>query len=401
MAATGMGCCHVCGKEASQRCSKCGEGVDRNGNPSATFYCSRDCQTTDWENHKTTTCRFANARKQLYRGSSMVQMAFYNFRTTTFNFNIQKTSIGNDGKISVTIKTITTSGQPIHRLPEQLKSDKHKKALLAWRASNTALAFQHDLLKRVLKGIVDPQTPPTESAFLVKDFRERVAVIPHFANGRQDERQHEHVALRVKLIDGEEYVIDLAGAQFGQYAAVLPAKEYDGQLVREQLATKPMGSWKRFWSNFGQAGGHDLVPEEFEFRGPTIAFHSSAFAELALRQWDRRAVRTVAAGVKEKKAVFIVGRKCVLSVVSEYTSLWVHLISSQDGPISRFAAFIQVQPHANNDWVAWAPIKTSDIHDVDELPEAEGPWSPQGLQPTAMAKCEQQMQVLRSFIDRD
>jgi hypothetical protein len=65
----------------------------RHGNPSPTFYCSRECQATDYKQHKTTACRDANARKQLWRGAKLAQQMFFVYREATFDQIIPKVEV--------------------------------------------------------------------------------------------------------------------------------------------------------------------------------------------------------------------------------------------------------------------------------------------------------------------
>ena len=55
-----------CGTHAEQRCGGCIEGLDRNGDPSATYYCSRKCQLDHRGTHKS-QCKLAIDRRQLHR----------------------------------------------------------------------------------------------------------------------------------------------------------------------------------------------------------------------------------------------------------------------------------------------------------------------------------------------
>jgi hypothetical protein len=68
--------CANCGAHTTVCCSGCGEGLDGNGDPSSTYYCSGTCQIAHWKTHKD-QCKLSIDRRQLYRIGSLVRHAFY------------------------------------------------------------------------------------------------------------------------------------------------------------------------------------------------------------------------------------------------------------------------------------------------------------------------------------
>lgn len=67
--------------------------------------------------------------------------------------------------------------------------------------------------------------------------------IRHHAKGRtQVALQNTHHVVRVTLKDGTGWVLDPAGAQYGQRKAVLPSAEYKQDFVAKILARRPFGT---------------------------------------------------------------------------------------------------------------------------------------------------------------
>lgn len=68
--------CANCGERATDRCGGCAEGLDGNGEPPSTYYCSQTCLKGHRETHKG-ICKLAIDRRQLFRIGALVQCAFY------------------------------------------------------------------------------------------------------------------------------------------------------------------------------------------------------------------------------------------------------------------------------------------------------------------------------------
>jgi hypothetical protein len=68
--------CAKCVARATQLCGRRAEGVDHDGDPSPTWYCSRECQADHRDSHKI-QCKLAIDRRQLFQIGALVQHAFY------------------------------------------------------------------------------------------------------------------------------------------------------------------------------------------------------------------------------------------------------------------------------------------------------------------------------------
>jgi hypothetical protein len=91
------GACVICSLPATTPCPGCADS-EHTGTQSATFCCSKTCQTKDWSKHKT-ACQSAQGRKKLFRAAELVQETFYALKSEILDFNVTKAEHAEDGKI--------------------------------------------------------------------------------------------------------------------------------------------------------------------------------------------------------------------------------------------------------------------------------------------------------------
>lgn len=66
-----------------------------------------------------------------------------------------------------------------------------------------------------------------------------------------------HLILRVSLKGGNDYAVDISGAQYGFHEPILPWTEYASQRIQRIRVTHPLGKQKSViddWRHFGDAG---------------------------------------------------------------------------------------------------------------------------------------------------
>lgn len=221
----------------------------------------------------------------------------------------------------------------------------------------------------------------------IKDFRKRVAMIGHFEDGTIDQRQYEHVVIHVKLIDGEEYIIDPTGSQFGQHATVMPAFDFTTQLVDEELTKKPLGSWWQFWRNYTRTGYDCRVSSEFDARVPRAAVDAVGYLEAAYRQWDARAEHSMVSILREKKVIFDAGKKAILVASSGVFTDWIDAVVTTTAQID-----FGWSPRT---WDGWEPLKTDEIDDAKGQPLVVEQNVYEG--PDRLYPIEEQMKVFKAF----
>jgi hypothetical protein len=107
-------------------------------------------------------------------------------------------------------------------------------------------------------------------------------------DGTEDRRKYRHILLRVKLKNGEEYALDLAGAQYGYYEPVTPWVIYETSRIAMNYGTLDnldmvWGSGKakllkRIEERKGTATGNVLI----------INSATSAIMMIATREWEAK-----------------------------------------------------------------------------------------------------------------
>ncbi|KAK4501679.1 hypothetical protein PRZ48_007488 [Zasmidium cellare] len=216
--------CSVCDKPAPRPvliCTQCGEGVDVNGAPTATAYCEVSCRTKDIENHQK-ACKDANIRKQLYRAGDLLQAIFCKFREASFDQDI-KQSTKSDGVLHIEESFPQGDGR-LFRFPHLLVEDPEDvAALLTFSACIHSCAYMYELSQMLLQDITttieELQISPSTPYLVDRAFNIRLPASFDCSPG-------DHNVLALEATDGNTYILDLSGAQFGQPRPVIPFNEY-------------------------------------------------------------------------------------------------------------------------------------------------------------------------------
>ncbi|KXT15752.1 hypothetical protein AC579_1519 [Pseudocercospora musae] len=201
-------------------CFECGEHGSSANTPA---YCSTKCLSEDRDSHRG-HCGQGNVLQSIYRAGDLLQSAFYLWRRLGFDVNVK--DIRKSGE-ALTLKeeiSLVPHGQsilfdfPDHLVPEQ--NDKHK--LLTFLACSDASAYMYELVKKALQ-----DTSTTIEEVRLKVPSSEVHIKRYYAhNGDYDRVTCDHEVIAIDCHNGHSYVIDLAGAQYGQYQAVTPLEEY-------------------------------------------------------------------------------------------------------------------------------------------------------------------------------
>ena len=119
-------------------------------------------------------------------------------------------------------------------------------------------------------------------------------VVSHYlSNGEIDRMDKLHEIMKVTLSDGNDYALDLAGAQYGQHRPAMHLSTYE-----EEYADEYNVIWKDF---INKAEVADLSG------GPKVSYiGKSVMARLAVEttEWEKDNKITVAALLNEKQAMF-------------------------------------------------------------------------------------------------
>jgi len=145
--------CAHCQKPASQYCRACFEATTELVPPKKTFYCNAECQKAGWAAH-TTACTLTRRRCQLYRAAEVLQATFYLQRERVFDVSIAK--IEREENTLHIWEGDYTNTQYLTPFPYHLVVGKEEKeAVLSMLTCDDALAWMHDLIGRLLDGIIN------------------------------------------------------------------------------------------------------------------------------------------------------------------------------------------------------------------------------------------------------
>jgi len=154
---TSTNACTRCQKPATLRCTACKDTPDRENKTESIYYCTSDCQKSDWKSHKKSCLRLRN-RKTLYRAADLLQEIFYVYRERVFDKKVVKLE-EKDGKLFVHHEAHEFEG--IIRTPTDIlvpfpssicRSVEDRHAVAAHLFCSDAVAWMHDIIKYMLEG---------------------------------------------------------------------------------------------------------------------------------------------------------------------------------------------------------------------------------------------------------
>lgn len=142
--------CKVCGLSAKDKCGGC----------NASWYCGKQCQTYDWEEHKG-ACNEVQLPKKLERIAKLIHEAYLKFRENTWDMSILKVEENGNELIVYDGKDIR-SFRYFVPFPEHLKlNETSKMGILCLWMCNEPIAYLHPLITKLLKGMARLLSPQT------------------------------------------------------------------------------------------------------------------------------------------------------------------------------------------------------------------------------------------------
>ncbi|KAK4951399.1 hypothetical protein LTR10_010373 [Elasticomyces elasticus] len=232
---------------------QCREGLDANLKLAPTYYCGRKCQTTDWNDHKK-FCKLANDRKVLKRVAIFLLNTFCAIRVVAFDVKIEKVEV-KAGKIHV-YEGRYEEEDILVEFPEKYPSDwsplsgDDLRALWTWCACSDALFTMNKMVESALKGfavrVIRLSRANRVPGVCSRVQEMRLAVDPSknriIMHGLRSQAELKHEVFCVTLRDGEQYALDLTGAQYGQYRPVMRWTTCMRVLDATLVETSPLGT---------------------------------------------------------------------------------------------------------------------------------------------------------------
>ncbi|KAF2136682.1 uncharacterized protein K452DRAFT_216004, partial [Aplosporella prunicola CBS 121167] len=194
-----------------------------------TFYCSRNCQEAHWEVHKK-TCWSLIVRKRFYRAAQLLKDAWLVYRRISYDVLVERVEIVKNDIL------VTEGDMQLARkqrggrmtfsfLDSSVENEEVKKAILCDIMCMDAVAYMHETIKSVLSGLVSQA--PNPFAELDLEVKNQTWNVRHIKpSGLHDPTQYDHHVLRIKVKNGEDYILGLTSAQYGWHDDAFPYQEY-------------------------------------------------------------------------------------------------------------------------------------------------------------------------------
>ena len=148
--------CAVCKEGAALLCPNCATALDAYGQARKVYYCSKVCQTKDWDAGHKLECKVAVDRRQLFRISSLVQEACYKssraiwFQEVSKIKRIEHPETDNDPRLLVWPGE-KEDGVDFPAFPDDLlEEERDERAMLAGTIS--AVIIMSSLVEDLVKG---------------------------------------------------------------------------------------------------------------------------------------------------------------------------------------------------------------------------------------------------------
>ncbi|EME82146.1 uncharacterized protein MYCFIDRAFT_197348 [Pseudocercospora fijiensis CIRAD86] len=215
--------CNACAKPTPLPvliCFKCSEGKSPEGESTYTKYCSIRCRTAHQGQHAQ-HCKNQNIRRAIYRAGELLQSALYQMRLLAFDLKIDSVEKKDDVLYFKDGEYKGGKEFPFYAFPgDVVKDPGDAKALLSYSFCNDAPVFLNFLAEKALKGLARS----IEQAELQISAQCKVRRI--YPNGNVAPDIDMHSVMGIDGCDGESYIIDITGAQYGQFKAVMPLGSY-------------------------------------------------------------------------------------------------------------------------------------------------------------------------------
>ncbi|KAL9098419.1 MAG: hypothetical protein Q9163_005916 [Psora crenata] len=235
------GQCIKCGKEVKLVCNGCKTALGADGNLlEEAGYCGLTCQRAHWPYHAP-ACMDGRRRKTLYRAADLAQLLLCKVRERLWNTSINHVASDEDGNIM--LYEAVYRGTKFVPFPNELfKNAQEKDAVLVNLTCRSALIYLHCLLMMMLRG----EVARIDELYLSPKNNRRHIVTQCLSGNQDSNTAYRHSIVKITLKSGDQYALDVSGAQYGYPNPLTPWGRYFETRVEYIEATKSLGHHKRF-----------------------------------------------------------------------------------------------------------------------------------------------------------
>ncbi|RMZ67173.1 Zinc finger MYND-type [Pyrenophora seminiperda CCB06] len=217
---------------------KCGDCKTEN---KSLHYCGAICQRKDWPMHKKDCRKAQDARleKILARVAVIVQQGYYEFRENTWDTPIISIE-DRDNELVIRDGDMLAKTKYFIKFPQHMvSSERTKTAMLSGWVCNETLAFMHDVIVDLLKGLdVDIKEVRINHGRVPRRITYNNPYGGHDANWPN----YSHEILRITSPKSKtQWVIDISGAQYGITKAFWTWAAYANEYMVDVKAASNFG----------------------------------------------------------------------------------------------------------------------------------------------------------------
>ena len=149
---------------------------------------------------------------------------------------------------------------------------------------------------------------------MVKD--EHKSIIRHYPDGSVENVRYQHIVLNIGLkATDERFIIDLTGAQYRQYRAIMPQQEYDDKWIMCYKERESFGYWNRRWKN-AVVKQNDPALEGFDVRVMIMHEQVARCINTTVDGWEKKTGKTLAKMLKQKGDIFETDKAALMKEVN-------------------------------------------------------------------------------------
>ena len=269
-----LGCSH-CGKAAKIICVGCKGLPDGSQGQMEVHYCGTECQKNDWASHKA-LCNAARARKAIHRAADLAKAVSQLFLRVKYKMIIKEVKKSGNFWLICPPSEYNGSKCALNPFPAALFPDKEDAdAILEFQSCNGVLDHLHGFLKQLLTGkshlftthetlklaneVIGICSDVDEVIYFTQNTRLRLfqAYNTGLSSDKYgvDATNHAHSVIRVVLKNGEKYILDLTGAQYGWQEILTPYNEYQQSKIRLIKEVLPFGGTRQFCKERAEDSG--------------------------------------------------------------------------------------------------------------------------------------------------
>ena len=141
-----------------------------------------------------------------------------------------------------------------------------------------------------------------------------------------------HAAIGISFLDGDQYVVDPAGAQCGQYQAIVPFADYRQEYFEYLPNFRKFGRSAEMQKNILNGSIRDQLGPRFDFRVSFVQREVSKTMTFTVNGWEESHEKPLANVLNQKQAEFQKDRDDILDVVTKHMRLTVQWWEMPEGP---------------------------------------------------------------------